>query len=169
GSALLAAIRDVLVGQRELAAEQVEDAGVRLRGLEQARDRVARARGRVERARVATEPGMGVDGVRAGDREQLAAAFVQLDMQAEERLETPAEAAARASHALCDRPDAPPVRRVEVKDAIGLAVADRAQDDGLGLDWSGHRKSLGPRAAAPCARGRVRRYSNLDVGAAGPR
>ena len=90
-----------------------------------------------------------VDRLGAGHREKLAAAFVQLDAQAEERLEAPAEAAARAAHALRDRPDAPSVRRVEVEDAVGLAVADRAQDDGLGLDCSGHRKSLGPRAAAP--------------------
>ena len=69
----------LLVEQRELAAQQVEHARVRLGGLEQAPDRVARARRRVERARVAAQPRVRVDGLRAGHRQQLAAPFVQLD------------------------------------------------------------------------------------------
>ena len=72
-----------------------------------------------------------------GDREQVAAALVEHEAQAEERLQAPAEAAARAPHALGDRADAPAVRGVEMQDAVGLAVADRAQHDGLGLQRAG--------------------------------
>ncbi len=66
---------------------------------------------------------------RDGDREQLAATLVADQAHAEERLQAPAEAAARAPHALGDRADAPAPGRVEVQDAIGLAVAQRAQHD----------------------------------------
>ena len=59
-------------------------------------------------------------------------------LQPEERLQAPAEAAARAAHALGDRAHPPARRRVQVQDAIGLAVAHRAQHDRLGLDRSGH-------------------------------
>ena len=59
---------------------------------------------------------------------------MQLDVQAKERLQAPAEAAARAPHALGDRPDPAAVARVEVQDPVGLAVAQRAQHDRLGLD-----------------------------------
>ncbi len=138
----LAAAR-ALVEQRERAAQQVEHARMGLGGLEQAPDSVARARGRVERARVGAQARVGVDRVRAGHRQELAAAFVQLEPQAEEGLEPPAEAARRAAHALGDRADVAAIERVQAQDAIGLAVADRAQHDRLGLDGSsGHRNMV---------------------------
>ncbi len=126
----------VLVEQRQLAAQQVEHAGVRLRGLEQPPHRVARARRRVQAARVTAQARVAIDRLRAGDRQQLAPAFVQLDVQAEERLQAPAEAAARAPHALRDRAHAPALRRVQVQDAVRLAVAHRAQHHRFGLHSS---------------------------------
>ena len=89
---------------------------------------------------------------------QLAAAFVQLDAQPEERLQAPAEAAARAAHALGDRAHAPAAGRVQVQDAVGLAVAHRAQHHSLRLDRSAHDQlSLGspPALAARAAKPRV--------------
>ncbi len=55
----------------------------------------------------------------------------------EERLEPRPEAAPRASRALRDRAQAAVGGRVEMKDPIGLAVADRAQHDRLGLQRPG--------------------------------
>src|ERR1700683_3801072 len=79
---------------------------------------------------------MPVDRVGAGDRQQLSTTFVQLDVQAKERLQASAEAAASAPHAFRDRAHPPAMGGVEVQDAIGLAVAHRAQDHRLGLDCS---------------------------------
>ena len=110
-----------------------------LGGLEQPPDRVARARGGVQRAGVAAQ---------ARRRPSTVCAPVTVSSsprpscssmpQAEERLQAPPEAAARAAHALGDRAHPPPMGRVQVQDAVGLAVAHRAQHDRLGLDWSGH-------------------------------
>ena len=69
----------LLVEQRELAAQQVEDAGMGLGGLEQPPDRVARPRSRVQRAGVPAQARVRVDRLRARHRQQLAAALVQLD------------------------------------------------------------------------------------------
>jgi len=82
------------------------------------------------------------DRVGARDGEQLAASFVEHHVQAKVRLQAPAEAALRAAHALGDRGDATAVRRVEMEDPIGLAVAQRAQDDGLGLDGARHQRAI---------------------------
>ena len=112
---------------------------MRLTGLEQPSDSVARARGGIERTGIRAQARIGLDGLRAGDRQQLAAAFVQVELQAEERLQPPPEAAARAAHALGDRTHTPEPGRVDVQDAVGLAVAQRAQHDRLRLDRSGHR------------------------------
>ncbi len=109
-----------------------------LGGLEQATNRVARARGGVEGSGVAAQARMAVDRLGARDRQQLAAPFVQLDAQAKEGLEASPEAAARAAHALGDRAHAPAIGRVQVKDAVGLRVAHRAQHYRLGLDRSRH-------------------------------
>ena len=74
----------------------------------------------------------------AGDGQQLAAPLVQLDVQPEERLEPTAEAAAGTTHPLGDRAQAPAMGCVQVQDAIGLAVADRAQHDRFGLQGPRH-------------------------------
>ena len=112
---------------------------MRLGGLEQPAHRIARPRGCVQRAGVAAQARVAVDRLRAGHRQQLAAPFVQLDAQTEERLKAPAEAAARAADALGDRAHATAIGRVQVQDAVGLSVAHRAQHHRLGLDSStGH-------------------------------
>ena len=81
---------------RELAAEQVEDAGMGLGCLEQAPDGVACARGRVERAGVAAQARVRVDRLRAGDRQQLAASLVQLDVSRKNGSRRPRSGCARA-------------------------------------------------------------------------
>ena len=126
------------VEQRELVAEQVVDAGMRLGGVEQAPDRVARARGGVERAAVLAQARIARDGLGRGHGEQVAAPLVQDEVEAEERLEPAAEAAARAAHALGDRAHLAALRGIQVQDAVGLAVAQRAQDDALDLHRAGH-------------------------------
>ena len=83
----------------------------------------------------AREPG---DGLRARDRQQLAAPLVEHQVEAEERLQAPAEPAARPPHALRDRADPAAARRVEVQDAVGLSVADRAEHYGFGFARPGH-------------------------------
>ena len=81
--------------------------------------------------------------MRAGDRQELPAPLVQLQAQAEERLQAAPEAAARAPHPLGDRAHPPAVGRVEVQDAVRLAVAHRAQYHRLGLDRPGHGAECG--------------------------
>ena len=120
---------------------------MRLGGLEQPPDRVARPCCGIERAGVATQARVPVDRLRAGDRQQLPASFVQLDPQAEEGLKAPAEAAARAPHPLCDRAHPPAVRCVQMQDAIRLAVAHRSQNHRLRL----HRSALHATYADLCA------------------
>ncbi len=126
------------VEDRQLPAQQVEHAGMGLGGLEQAAHRVARARRGVDRPRVAAKSGIPVDRLRPRHRHQLPPAFVQLDVQAEERLEAATEAAAGAPDALRDRSDPAAGGRVEVQDAVGLAVAHRTQHNRLCLDRSRH-------------------------------
>ena len=126
------------VEQRQLVGQQAEHLGMGVGGLEQPRDRVAGARGGVERGRVVAQRAVGGDRVDAGHREQVAASLVQDRADVEERLQPGPEAAARAPRALGDRAE-PAVRgRVQVQDPVGLAVADRAQHDRLGLQRSGH-------------------------------
>src|SRR6202023_2375275 len=55
----------LLVEQRELPAQQVVYAGMRLRGLEKTPDRVACPRRRVQRTRVPAQPSVAVDRLRA--------------------------------------------------------------------------------------------------------
>ena len=65
-----------------------------------------------------------------------------MELDVRERLEPAAEAGLRLADALRDGADAAAVGRVEVEDAVGLAEADRAEDDGLGLvGASGHGSS----------------------------
>ena len=126
------------IEQRELVAEEREHAGMRLGRGEQARDGVAHAGRGIERGGVLAQARMAGDRLGARDGHEVALAVVEHHMQAEIRLEPTAEAAARAPHALRDRADASAMRRVEMQDPVGLAVAHRAQDDRLGLDRAGH-------------------------------
>src|SRR5205807_1087886 len=128
------------------AAEEVVGGTVRLAGVEQPQHRLGRLAGALERVATLPERGVHGDGVRRADRAQLAAAGVQHEADARERLEPPAEARAHAPGALGDRPEPPAVLAVEVQDAIGLAVTDRAQDDRFGLERRGHPYNLPPMA-----------------------
>ena len=85
---------------------------------------------------------MGVDGVDAGDGVQVAAPLVQDQPDLQEGLEPGAEAAAGATRTLGDRAQPPVIGRVQVEDPIGLAVADRAQHDRLGLQGPGRPAPL---------------------------
>ena len=89
-------------------------------------------------AALSRSAGARFDRVGAGDRVELAPPWVQGQAHLEERLEPRAEAAAGAPRALGDRRHAAPVDRVEMHDAIRLAVADRAQDDRIGLKGQRH-------------------------------
>ena len=133
--------RRVGVEQRELVGEQVVDAGVRVAVVEQPADRVAGAGGGVERAAVLAQARVAGDRLGGRDREQVAAALVEHEVEAEERLQAAAEARLGAPHALGDGAQPPAMRGIEVQDAVGLAVADRAQHDRLGLQRAGHRMS----------------------------
>ena len=66
------------------------------------------------------------------------AALVEDEVEAEERLQPPAEPRLRSPRPLGDRADPPARRGVEVDDAIRLAVADAAEHDRLGLEIPGH-------------------------------
>ena len=132
-----------VVEQREVAAEQVVGGRVGLGRVEQAQHRVAGAGAGGQRRAGGAQPRVAVDGGDAGHRHQVAAAFVEDEVEAEERLQAAAEARLRFARPLGDRPEAAPRRRVEVEDAVGLAVADAAQDDRLRLDGrSGHESSV---------------------------
>ena len=76
----------------------------------------------------------------AGDRVQLARALVEHQLDVAERLEPGAEARLRLADALGDRADPAAIERVEVEHTVGLAEAERAQHDRLGLvGAAGHR------------------------------
>jgi len=93
-------------------------------------------------------------------RKQVAPAFMQQQVKPEERLQATAEARFRLAGALRDRPDPAAVARVEVEDAVRLAVADAAQDDRLGLDRSSrHESSFTGRVGRYLRRRRGRRRS----------
>ena len=98
----------VVVEQPQLVREQVEDGRRRVVGLEQPRDRVARARGGVERGGALAQRAVRVERLGARDGQQLRPALVEDRAQVEERLQPRAEAAARAARALRDRADTRP-------------------------------------------------------------
>ncbi len=129
------------IQQCELVAEQVVDRRVGLRRVEQPGDSVAGACGGVQGGAVLPEATVRVQRLRAGDRHQVAATFVQHEIDATERLEPTAEPTPGAPYAFGDGPDSPTTGREQVQDAVGLAVADRPQDDRLGLDGSRHQLS----------------------------
>ena len=127
-----------LVEQGELAAEQVEHRRVGLGGLEQPADRVAGPRGAVQGLPVSPQPRVRVQRVGPRHGQQLSPALVELELQPEERLQAPPEAASGAPHALRDRAHPAPVEGVHVEDPVGLPVAHRAQHHCLGSHLSWH-------------------------------
>ena len=146
--------------------EQVVDAAVGVVVVEQARHRVAGARGAVERGAVVAQPRVAGERLRARDREQVAAPLVEHEPQAEERLQPPAEARLRPPDALRDRRQPPALGREQVQDPVRLAVADRPQDDGLGLQTARHRVSLANARTILCEVGmsRVTVYTTEPCG-----
>ena len=81
---------------------------------------------------------VGADEIDAGDGVELAPPLVQHRLDVAERLETPPEARFRLACAFRDRSGAAPLEREEMEHAVGLAVANRPQDDGLGLPRARH-------------------------------
>jgi hypothetical protein len=126
-------VSDIAVDERQLVGQEVVDPRMRVAVIEHARDGLAGAGCGVQRAPVLAQARVGLDGLGRGHGVEVAATHVQHQPQAEERLDAPAEARLGAAHALGDRADAPVVGRVEVQDAVGLAVADRSQHDRVGL------------------------------------
>jgi hypothetical protein len=86
---------------------------------------------------IRSAPIVGADEVGAANGLELPAALVQEQLDVAERLQPAAEARARLANALGDRADAPLLERVQVEDAVGLAEADGAEDDRLGLRRAG--------------------------------
>jgi hypothetical protein len=91
------------VQQREVVGEQVVDAAVRLAVVEQARDRLAGARGAVQRPGVLAQARMARQRFGARDRQQVRAALVEHQVEPEIRLQAPAEARAGTADAFGDR------------------------------------------------------------------
>ncbi len=136
----------MIVKQRQSATKQVEDLRVRLSRIKDAAQRIAGARGAIERALVSAKCCVGTDRFGARDGHQVAAPFVQLKVEPEERLKASAEAAFGSPYALCNCAQLAAHRRVHVEDPIGLAVTDRTQHDGFRLDRAGHQVVLRGRA-----------------------
>src|SRR5918999_2830249 len=134
--------RRLAVEQRQLVGEQVIDAGMRLAVVEHARDGFAGARRAVERRAVLAQPRVGSERLRARHGQQVAAALVEHQPQAEERLQPPPEPRPLPAHALGDRAYAPPIRGIQVQYPVGLAIAQAAQHDALGLQRPGHVTTL---------------------------
>ena len=128
----------LVVEDPQLAAEQVVRGGIGLLRVEQAEDRVAGLGRALDGVAALPQRGMRVDGLRRGDGVELTAALVEDQVDAEERLEPAAESRLDAPHALRDRAYPAALAAVEVKDPIGLSVADRAQHDRLGLEAGRH-------------------------------
>ena len=107
----VAARRLLAVEQRQVAAEQVVGGRVRPpRSRAAAAPRRSRAPPPSAPARSSAGCGWRGDGMRRGDRGQLAPPLVEDEVEPEERLQPPAEARARPPRPLGDRAD-PPARR----------------------------------------------------------
>ena len=138
------------VHQVEEARDRLEGPCVRLLLREQAQHRLGTDEADAEP--VLVRPGRVVrpDQLDARHRAELAAAVVHHQLDVGERLEARAEARLRAPDALRHRADSAVLERVQVQDPVGLAEAQRAEDDGLGLRRpSGHGSSLERARAEP--------------------
>ncbi len=92
-----------------------------------------------EPVRVLARRPVGVDERDAGHGVQLPRAVVKKQLDVRERLEPRAEARLRLADSLRDRADPAAVGRVHVEDAVGLAEAERAEDDRLRLVRATHQ------------------------------
>src|SRR6185437_6487232 len=91
----------------------------------------------------------------AGDGLQLARSLMEHQVDVRERLEACAEPRFRLADPFCHRADSSTLERIEVEDAVGLAQAERAEHDRLGLvRAAGHDSaSLVPRVEGTFAPG----------------
>ena len=158
-----------VVEQRQVAAEQVVGGQVGLGRVEQPQHRVAGAGAGGQRRAGGAQARVAVDRRHVGHRHQVAAAFVQDQVEPEERLQAAAEARLRFARALGDRAEAAPRLRVEMEDPVRLAVADAAQHDRLRLyGLSGHEikgdRRTGRRSAY-FARTAARTFAQLHLAA----
>jgi hypothetical protein len=92
-----------------------------------------------ETIRILARRPVGVDERDAGHGVQLPGSLMEHELDVRERLEAGAETRLRLPHALCDRPDPAVIGRVHMKNAVGLAEAERAEDHRLRLDRAPHR------------------------------
>jgi glutaredoxin 3 len=139
GEAVLRAGMDrVGAQQRELVDEQPEHLGVGLAALEQAANRVAGSRSRIERGGALTQQSMDGNRIRTRDGVEVAPPLMQHHPDVKERLEPRSEPAPGPPDTLRNRPEAPVMGRIQVQDPVRLAVADRAQHDCFGFQRAGH-------------------------------
>src|SRR4051794_22876966 len=149
------------VEQLELAAEQVVGRRVRLLRVEQPQHRVAGLRGALERRAALAQRRMGGDGLRLGDRAELAAPLVQDQVDPEQGLEPAAEARFDAPYPFRDRPHPSAFGGIQMEDAVRLAVAERTKNDRLALELAGHAYTQPPMSDA---NGRVTVYTTEPCG-----
>ncbi len=110
--------------------------------IEQPQHRVAGLGRALERLAPFTQRGVGVDSLGGGHRAEVAATLVQYERDARAGLEPPTEPRASPSNPLGDRADTAAFAGVEMQNAVGLAEADRAQDDRFRLEGPGHQPTL---------------------------
>ena len=82
----------VAIEEGELVGQQVVDAAVRFAVVEDARDGLAGAGGAVECAGVLAQARVARNGLHRSDREHVAPAFIEHEVETEVRLEATAEA-----------------------------------------------------------------------------
>src|SRR5439155_17857601 len=114
-----------LVEEVEEAGQGLERARVRLLLRKESQHRLAADEADPEPVRILSRVRMRLDQVDAGDRVQLAAPLVEEGLHVAQRLEPPPEARRRLADPLRDRAHTAALERVEVKDAVGLAEAER--------------------------------------------
>jgi hypothetical protein len=117
-----------LVQEIEEANERVEGVRVLVVLDEETKHCLEPDRAGADAIRVGGQRVVGADQVSAGDGRELAPALVEKQVDMTEGLEAGAEAGAGAAGALRDRPDATPLLREELEDAVSLlyrAIAGR--------------------------------------------
>jgi glutaredoxin 3 len=91
---------------------------------------------------VLTQARVGGEGLDRGHGEQIAAALIEHEVEAEERFEAAPEARARLANPFGNRAQSAPIRGIQMEDPVRFAVSDRAEDDSFRLHRSGYRTIL---------------------------
>ncbi len=128
------------VQQVEKSSEGVESTRVRVSLEEEAQHRLEADVADRKPVAVGAAQIVGADEIDAGHGVELSPPLVQHRLDMAERLESAPEAGFRLACALRDRSGAAPLEREEMEHAVGLAVANRPQDDGLGLPRARHAR-----------------------------